>query len=36
MYPPSQKIIVFCQPCWWGDSWDGTEYAMDYDSNKPF
>ena len=36
MYPPSQKITVFCQPCWWGDSWDGTEYAMDYDPNKPF
>src|SRR3989344_1617888 len=36
MYPASQKITVYCQPCWWGDTWDGTEYAMDYDSNKPF
>jgi hypothetical protein len=27
---------VYCQPCWWGDSWDGTEYAMDYDSKRPF
>lgn len=36
MYPPSQKIIVYCQPCWWGDSWDGTEYAMDYDPSRPF
>ena len=36
MYPPSQKITVYCQPCWWADDWDGTEYAMDYDSNKPF
>ena len=35
-YPPTQKITVFCQPCWWGDSWDGTEYAMDYDGNHPF
>ncbi len=36
MYPPEQKITVYCQPCWWGDSWDGTEYAMDYDPARPF
>ena len=34
--PPSQKITVYCQPCWWSDSWDGTEYAMDYDLSRPF
>ena len=36
MYAPAQKITVYCQPCWWGDSWDGTEYAMDYDPSRPF
>ena len=36
MYPPAQKITVYCPPCWWGDSWDGAEYAMDYDSSRPF
>ncbi|MFA6258062.1 MAG: hypothetical protein WC671_03610 [Candidatus Paceibacterota bacterium] len=36
MYPPNQKITVYCQSCWWADDWDGTEYAMDYDSSKPF
>ena len=36
MYPASQKITVYCQPCWWDDSWDGTEYGVDYDPNKPF
>ncbi|MEO5634967.1 MAG: hypothetical protein ABIR14_00015 [Candidatus Paceibacterota bacterium] len=36
MYPPSKKIIIYCQPCWWGDSWDGTEYAMDYDPARTF
>lgn len=36
MYPSTQKIIVYCQPCWWSDSWDGTEYAMDYDPGKSF
>jgi len=36
MYPPNSQIKVYCQPCWWGDSWDGTEYAKDYDSTRPF
>ena len=36
MYPPSQKIIVYCQLCWWADDWDGSEYAMDYDFSRPF
>src|SRR3989344_82791 len=36
MYSPEQKITVYCQPCWWGDSWDGTEYAADYDPSRPF
>jgi hypothetical protein len=36
MYPPTQKITVYCQPCWWGDSWDGTEYGQEYDSSRPF
>ncbi len=36
MYPPEQKITVYCQPCWWSDSWDGTEYAMSYDPSRSF
>ncbi|MBP6883612.1 MAG: hypothetical protein KBC06_00020 [Candidatus Pacebacteria bacterium] len=36
VYPESQKITVYCPTCWWGDSWDGTEYAMDYDPSRPF
>ncbi len=36
MYPPSQKIIVYCQPCWWADDWDGTEHALDYNPKQPF
>ncbi len=27
---------VFCNPCYWKDDWDGTEYAMDYDPNRNF
>lgn len=36
IYSLEQKITVYCQPCWWGDDWDGTEYGLDYDVNKPF
>ncbi len=36
MFTPTQKITVYCQPCWWGDSWDGTEYAMEYDPSRSF
>jgi len=36
MYPASLKLKVYCEPCWWGDSWDGTEYAMDYDPSRSF
>ncbi len=36
MYSPDQELKVYCQPCWWSDSWDGTEFAMDYDKSKPF
>lgn len=35
-YPESQKITVYCQPCWWGDTWDGTECGMDYDPARNF
>jgi hypothetical protein len=36
MFSPSKKLTVYCQPCWWGDSWDGSEYSIDYDSKRPF
>jgi len=36
LYSPKQKITVYCQPCWWADDWDGTEFAVDYDSSRPF
>lgn len=35
-YPPSQEITVYCQVCWWGDSWDGSEYMMEYDPDRNF
>ncbi len=36
MYSPDSPITVYCDPCWWADDWDGTEYAMDYDPNRNF
>jgi hypothetical protein len=36
MYRPDAPLTVYCQPCYWADDWDGTEYAMDYDSNRNF
>jgi len=32
----NQNITVYCPECWWGDSWDGTEYGVDYDPSKTF
>lgn len=34
--PPEQKIIIFCQQCWWKDDWDGTENAREYDPSRNF
>src|ERR1035437_1689598 len=36
VYSPEQEMIIYCQPCWWKDDWDGTEYGMDYDPSRPF
>ncbi len=36
MFATEKKLVVFCQPCWWADSWDGTEYGMDYDPSITF
>lgn len=36
MYRPESKTKVFCDPCWWADDWDGTEYGVDYDPGRNF
>ena len=37
IFDPSRKDAkIFCAPCWWNDSWDGTEYGMEYDPSRPF
>ncbi len=36
LHAPGKKRIVYCQPCWWADDWDGTEYGRAYDPSRPF
>ena len=36
MYSLDQNMAVYCLSCWWKDDWDGTEYAMEYDSKRSF
>ncbi|MEI6659843.1 MAG: hypothetical protein WCK91_00255 [bacterium] len=36
VYPKDSCIVVYCRPCWWGDSWDGADYGRDFDESKPF
>jgi len=36
LYAPDKSVRMYCNDCWWEDDWDGTEYAMDYDPDRPF
>ena len=36
MYRPENPAKVYCDPCWWADDWDGTEYGIDYNPEKNF
>ena len=36
MYPAESKLNVYCSPCWWSDTWDGAQYAREYDPTRPF
>jgi hypothetical protein len=36
VYPKDSNVNVYCRPCWWGDGWDGADYAMDFDDSKDF
>lgn len=36
MHSPDKPRKVYCGPCWWSDTWDASEYAMDYDPSRSF
>lgn len=36
IYHPNSKRIVYNTDFWWGDEWDGLEYGVDFDFDRPF
>ncbi|MEK7088584.1 MAG: hypothetical protein AAB913_00455 [Patescibacteria group bacterium] len=36
IFNPESPFIAYCNSCWHGDSWDGTDYGRDYDFSRPF
>lgn len=36
IYRPEANLTVYKQNYWWSDAWNGDEYAMDYDLERPF
>lgn len=36
LYPDGTPFPVYCHKCWWSDSWDPRDSAMDYDPSRPF
>lgn len=37
LYPAGgTSFPVYCHKCWWSDKWDPRDYAMEYDSSRPF
>lgn len=31
-----KSFVVYCQECWWSDSWDPLQYGVDIDASKSF
>ncbi len=36
MYSPDKTFPVYCYDCWFSEDWDGSSYAKEYDSSRPF
>ncbi len=36
MYSADVVFPVYCPECWWSDSWNAGDYAMDLNFNEPF
>ena len=36
IFAPENPFVVYCNSCWNGDSWDGTDYGRNYDFSRPF
>jgi len=35
-YSLENRFPIYCNKCWWGDSWDPKKYAREFDFSKPF
>lgn len=35
-YPLGDTYKIYCQKCWWGDSWDPFDYSRELDFFQPF
>ncbi|MEI6581113.1 MAG: hypothetical protein WCO07_03010 [bacterium] len=36
IYSPNKDLKVYCLKCWWGDGWDPSSYARDFDFSRGF
>lgn len=36
VYPAETPFPVYCPACWWSDSWEGTQFGLDWDPSRPF
>ncbi|MBI2415782.1 MAG: hypothetical protein HYV33_03920 [Candidatus Kerfeldbacteria bacterium] len=36
MYRPDTPYTIYCQPCWWSDRWESTDYAQAYNPQGSF
>jgi len=36
IYAPDCPITVYCNKCWWSDTWDPKSFGAEYDFSKPF
>ena len=36
VYSEQSPVKLYCNDCWWGDSWHGEESGVDFDESRPF
>lgn len=36
MFSPEDSFVVHDRDIWWGDSWDSSDFGLEYDFSKPF
>ncbi|MCX6790935.1 MAG: hypothetical protein NTV62_01930, partial [Candidatus Gribaldobacteria bacterium] len=36
VFSSDMGLIAYCSSCWWSDDWEGLDYGIDFDPQKPF